>query len=101
MVWTVTDHASRRIRKRLGISKSAVRRIVDAAENEGLKSVDVSGSLRRYMDSFYFNSHPSNRVVVHNNYAFCLCDDTLITVLLLPGKFRRGAALRKVADSQR
>lgn len=84
----VTHHAEKRIRQRLGLPKSAVQSIADKAEIYGHTADKFTGSFRRYMDSFYYNSGDAEKAIYHNGYMFLTKEDRLITVFRVPPMFR-------------
>lgn len=84
----VTKHAEKRIRKRLGVPRSAVDKIVELAWNIGLKHSDIKGSLKRYLDSVYFKECSVNNIRVYRDFLFLFSSNRLVTVFLLPGKYR-------------
>lgn len=86
---TVSLHAERRLRKRLGVPRRSVRRIAIDAYLNGRKREDVTGLVRRYMDrKFEDYGKNANNMRLHHNRLFMFTDQLLVTVYLLPESYR-------------
>lgn len=96
IILKVTLHAEKRIRKRLGVKRSAVCGIVEDAYDNGTRAEDYTGSFRRYLLSIRHNRGSADRAVVHNGFVFYFFRRTLITVIWLPKRYRR--AVPKIRD---
>lgn len=94
MTWIVSKHAEKRIRQRLGLPRAAVTKFIEEAKQGGICSSDVSGSVKRYLDRFYFNNGPGNRGVIYGNHVFVLNGDVLITVIPLPHKIKQKSVVK-------
>ncbi len=95
----ITDHARARYKERTSLSKSKIERDAELAWEKGVRFDEVSGSLRRYIDSQHFGSKMAALIRIWNGrvYIFKVNDDkkTLITVYDLPEKHRaRGTEYR-------
>lgn len=98
----VTRHADKRMRKRIGINRSAVERMARKAMTEGYTRHDFSGSLRRYLDSLYYYNCSANNIRVWSEKVWIFSDNTLITVLDLPQRYKNranGIAKKEDADA--
>ena len=87
----MTHHADKRIRQRVGVPRSAVRRLAIKARNDGTERRDTSGSLRRYLDRVYHYNEAANRIMVWSEKVWIFSDNALITVLNLPLRYRNTA----------
>ena len=88
----VTNHALKRCRKRLGVPKKAVEKMVGEAWERGLCHKDFSGSFRRYLDGVFLRERCGNQMRVHNGHLFLFSGNTLVTVWGLPPRYRKQAA---------
>lgn len=87
----VTRHADKRMRKRIGINRSAVERMARKAMTEGYTRYDFHGSLRRYLDALYHYNNSANNIRVWGEKVWIFSDSTLITVLDLPQRYKNRA----------
>lgn len=87
----VTRHADKRMRKRVGINRSAVEKIARKAMTDGYTRHDFSGSLRRYLDYLYHYNEEANNIHVYAEKVWIFSDNTLITVLDLPQRYKNRA----------
>ena len=87
----VTRHAHKRIRKRVGLPKSAVQANARKALQYGITHAETTGGLRRYLDYLWHQHETANNMRVYCGSVYIFCDDTLVTVLTLPEKFRKRA----------
>jgi len=86
----VTKHAEKRIKERINIPKASIDRIAGKAISDGLKHGDVSGRLKKYVDSLYFTNKAANNIRIYNQKVFLFTKDmTLITVLPLPNNLKK------------
>lgn len=87
----VTRHAHKRIRKRVGIPKSAVQSNARKALEYGITHAETTGGLHRYLDYLWHQHETANNMRVYCGSVYIFHDDTLITVFPLPEKFRKRA----------
>lgn len=87
----VTRHADKRTRKRTGVKRSAVERMARKAMNEGYTRHDFSGGLRRYLDALYYYNESANNIRIWGEKVWIFSDQTLITVLDLPQRYKNRA----------
>jgi hypothetical protein len=84
----VSSHAEMRIRKRFGISRSAVRSHAEKAFKYGIHWKSARGILQAYLQEKYNSYNGSaNNIKVYNYYIYVFNRTTLITILLLPKQF--------------
>ena len=88
---TVTRHARRRVRERVGIPARAVQRYAETAYNDGLRHGELTGGLARYIDGVYLSKRKANDIRVYGEYAFLFQDAVLITIINLPNRYKRTA----------
>lgn len=86
---TITKHAEKRIKQRLGLGKKAVLRLAERALTQGKTHAEFTGGMKRFLDKVYLSHKTANNLRVLNYYVFIFCNDTLITVLSLPRKYHR------------
>lgn len=84
----VTDHADMRLRKRMGLPRKAVDRMVAKALAEGAGHGDFSGSFRRYLDRVYLKERHANNMRVLGGYLYLFAGTSLITCWPIPPKYR-------------
>ena len=85
----VTRHAEMRIRERLGIPRSAVRRNVAKALNEGIPYYETNGPLKTYLRWLFLQKQEANNIRVMCHYVYLFKEELLITVVPLPSKYRK------------
>ncbi len=85
---TLTRHAARRTKQRLGIPKRSAEHNAKKALEHGIRHSETRGSLNRYITSLYFNNRKANNIRILNQQVYIFQDSTLITVFPLPGKYR-------------
>lgn len=88
---SITRHAEKRTRSRLGLPKRVADRNANRALQDGIGHRDVNGSLRRYIDALYFRNMVGNNIRIYNNYVYIFHNQTLITVFGLPRRYRQTA----------
>lgn len=95
----VTDHAARRTKERLGISKRAAEKNAEKALQTGIRHCDTSGGLNRYISALYWRHQTANNVRIYCDNVYIFHDSVLITVFPLPQKYRKTAAKIKRRSS--
>jgi hypothetical protein len=88
MAATVTRHAERRVRERLGLPKRTVQKLADRALSEGSPYTDFSGAFRHYLNGVLMEGGNAENLRVFNQYLFLFAGERLITVWVLPHRFR-------------
>lgn len=86
---SVTNHAVKRTKERLGLSKKLAAKNAERALAEGLRHRDTGGSLYRYIESLYWKNRTANNVRIYCNYVYIFHDSLLITVYPLPQRYRK------------
>ena len=87
----VTNHAAKRTKERLGISKRISEKNADKALQVGICHSDTSGSLHRYISALYWKHQTANNVRIYCDTVYIFHNDVLITVFPLPQKYRKTA----------
>lgn len=99
----ITDHARARYKERMGMSKSRMKKDAELAYKNGVRWDEVSGGLRRYIDSQHFQNKMLADIRVYCGRVYIFKNGTLITVFKLPLKFRRKGTeelIRKRRDNE-
>ena len=84
----ISKHAEKRIRKRMGVNRSAVSSVVSDALERGIGSGQCSGSLRRYLDKIYFGPGSADKGIVYQDHIFLLKRNILVSVIPAPKKYK-------------
>ena len=82
----VTRHADKRIRERVGVGKKNTKALADKALKIGLKHGELTGPLRRFVDSVFFKSRTASNFRVLHDKVYIFKGTILITVINLPTK---------------
>lgn len=85
----VTRHAEMRIRERLGIPKSAVKRNAAKALSEGIPYCETNGPLKIYLQWLFLQKQEANNIRVMCRYVYLFQEELLITVIQLPSEYRK------------
>lgn len=86
----VTKHGERRIRERCGGNKKSVDKMAEKALERGLKREELIGDLRKWADSYYYQTeNKGTRVRIYNNKLWIFKHNILITVLSIPGNLHK------------
>lgn len=91
MNYVATKHVVRRMRKRMGLNKSACLKVLDRVMMEGMQAHDFKGELNDYLQGIYDNASEVNSVKVFDKYVFLMADDRFVTCYIIPNEFRRSA----------
>ena len=83
----VSEHAKKRIRKRMTNTKSGTESIAKKALERGIKHSDATGRLKKYFDALYFKNKKANNVRIYAQKVFIFHDENLITMFNLPKQF--------------
>ena len=77
----VTNHAKRRMKARIGITKGNARKFANKVLREGIRHEDTLGELHRWMDAEYLKYHTANNMRYYAGKLYIFCGERLITVL--------------------
>ncbi len=81
---SVSIHAAKRMRQRLGIPKKAVDAEAERAVSHGLSKDDFSGAFRQYLEDSHDIHHFDGDYYMTPSGIHVVDNDTVITVLPLP-----------------
>lgn len=90
----ITDHADDR-RKRLGLSKKAMKRQAELALNRGVAHGRTKGKLKKWVDAsiLHSNHRKMNEYIIFNNHLFLFRHNEderiLVTMIKVPTKFTK------------
>lgn len=80
----ITKHARQRMKQRCGTNKKATDRIAQIAFENGLKHNELTGNLKKWVDSLYFKKCTANQIRIYGDKAYLFGNDKLITVIQIP-----------------
>lgn len=80
----VTEHAEKRLRKRLGLKRKAVERYVEEAVSGGVLAKDLKGRFKRFYDKVSIKYKCGNNTFSYCGWLFIVQEDRLITVYEVP-----------------
>ncbi|AEO93398.1 gp136 [Bacillus phage G] len=83
----VTDHGSRRIKDRLGLSKKIADKVSQKALENGVSHSETKGSFKKYIDALYLKHKKANNIKIYHRKIYLFRNEVLITVLNLPNKY--------------
>ena len=91
---TITNHSRKRIRKRMGIPKKAVKRQAELALERGYSHSETKSNLKKYLNRIYLSHKTANNLKVYNNHVFLFNGTILITVFKLPSSLQGNKYLK-------
>jgi len=98
----VTNHAKKRTKERLGLSKKSADKITQKALDFGIKISDTKGSLRKYLDFLYESHKNSNNTRIYNRKIYLFHNNICITIINLPNRFNKTCdKIQKRINSER
>lgn len=80
----VTKHAKQRMKQRCGINEKSTDRMAKIAFEKGLKHSDLTGNLKKWVDSLYFRKCTANQIRLYGDKAYIFHNTKLITVIQIP-----------------
>ena len=80
----VTKHAKERMKERCGIKEKSADRMAKIAYEKGLKHRDLTGNLKKWVDSLYFKNRAANQIRLYGDKAYIFQNEKLITVIQIP-----------------
>lgn len=80
----VTKHAKQRMKQRCGLQEKSSGRIAKVAFENGLQHGELTGNLKKWVDSLYFRDRSANQIRLYGDKAYIFNDMKLITVLQIP-----------------
>jgi hypothetical protein len=91
----MTHHGDKRMRERIGLPKSAVRRMEESARLDGIRREEFSGSIRRYLDKQFVEGGRDKDIRIYSQHIFIFKGETLITCWRLPHKYTKAKVSTK------
>ena len=85
----VTDHGKQRVRKRVGISKKSVERLVNIAYHKGITHKSAPSFLKRYFYHLWKKYESANNIRIYGDLVYIFHNNILITVFHIPPKFNK------------
>ena len=95
----VTKHANKRIRERMGANKKSVESIAQAALDKGIKHVETTGRLHKYISWLYTSHMSGNNIRIYCQKVFIFHNSSLITVFKLPNEYLK--AVNKILERKK
>lgn len=86
---TITRHAYKRGKQRLGLNAKALERMVETALDEGTPHKDTKGAFKRYLNGLYLQYKQANNIRVYGQHIYLFRRDRLITIYHVPKEFIR------------
>ena len=97
----LTEHAKERYKKRTSLPKRRFEKDAEQALKNGVRFDEVSGGLRRYIDSQHFGSKMQAIIRIYCGRVYVFKDDVLITIFDLPEKYRRKGTEYRVRSGRK
>lgn len=80
----VTKHAKQRMKQRCGLNDKSSERLAKIAYEKGLKHGNLTGNLKKWVDSLYFKNRTANQIRLYGDKAYIFQNEKLITVIQIP-----------------
>lgn len=97
----VTKHAKQRMKQRCGLKDKSSEHMAKIAYEKGLRHGDLTGNLKKWVDSLYFRNHSANQIRLYADKAYIFTGVKLITVLQIPHNLVKEAdKLRKNKEQE-
>lgn len=90
MTISVTNHAAKRFKQRMGLPKKACQRHAETAYEHGATHGEVRGSLKRYMDKLYLQHRTATDIRAYGEQLYLFAGRRLITLFPIPKRMRGG-----------
>jgi len=84
---SVTIHACKRFKQRLGVHKTDVNKNAERAFRDGLKHCEVRGDVSRFMAALYFRNQMCNNIRLYKGNVYIFAGQTLVTVFPIPQRY--------------
>ena len=96
---TVSKHANKRIKGRMGINMKSGDRQLSLAIERGIHHGQMKGNLRKWADSFALRDEKKKYVVTYNAHLFLIdkSSKTLITMIPVPSNIMKN--IHKMVDN--
>ncbi len=87
----ITEHAFRRAKERLGLSRSATERMAARTFSEGVRHNEVAGALKSFLDDVFLSRRTADNARVYGEIVWVFSGHSLLTVLWVPLDLRAAA----------
>lgn len=92
----ITNHGGKRARERIGINHRAVRRMANKVFVNGYSPQEFRGPFRRYLDGVDGRTENRTEIRIYGEHIWVFgYDNALITVLVVPHKYRNKVRSKK------
>ncbi len=88
----VTNHAKKRFKRRVGLSKAACQKHAEIAYEHGVTHAETRGRAKRYLTKLFLQYRNANQLRVYGQFVYVFNDVVLITVIHLPKSVRGGCS---------
>ncbi len=83
---SITKHAKKQLKRRLGLNKKCIVKIAEKAYNEGMHRHKMKGNLKRYVNQkAYIHDEACSNIICFNGILYVFNNDLLVTVYPVPG----------------
>lgn len=80
----VTKYAKQRMKQRCGLNNKSSERLAKIAYEKGLRHGNMTGNLKKWVDSLYFKNRTANQIRLYGDKAYIFQNEKLITVIQIP-----------------
>lgn len=85
----VTKHAKKRVKERVGVSKTKADKMAKMAIERGVERTQTKGRLRKWVDSQFYKNPHTTEIYIYGDKAYIFIGEGLITVLQIPSDLTR------------
>ena len=85
----ISIHAEDRLKERCGLGKSAIKRMVQKAYDEGIPHSKTKGKLNKWVTSLFFKNTNANNIRLYGDKAYIFCNKILVTVIQIPASLTK------------
>lgn len=80
----VTKYAKQRMKQRCGLNDKSSERLAKITYEKGLRHGNLTGNLKKWVDSLYFKNRTANQIRLYGDKAYIFQNEKLITVIQIP-----------------
>lgn len=84
----VTEHAAKRMKERMGLSKKSLERIANKAYEKGLTMNEVKGEVLSYMINVRSKSAPGTKIKLYADKTWIFTNGNLVTIYNTPSTLK-------------
>lgn len=85
---SVTKHARKRLKERMGLPKSSIDRMANKVFESGTKHYETRGILHKWMSEIYLKHGSGNQMRIYGDYLYIFHQNTLITLFPVPSEIK-------------